>query len=184
MPPTHFRTAAAFTRQGRGGLAEVPQGRGFAELWPRCGLGSLSSRVLALTRANPAFIRAPAAGAEWTHAAGACAPCGGFGGAMRLPESCVGILLWTHTLPGELRCVQGAPGCACSNMESTGPAVHQEGSTSDLSSGDPAAGNPWLWCSSSSSALLCECFSGIKLPQRCRQCRFTTTECTAPALAS
>lgn len=67
VPPTHFRTAAAFTRQGRGGFAEVPQGRGFAELWPRCGLGSLSSRVLALTRANPAFIRAPAAGAAWTH---------------------------------------------------------------------------------------------------------------------
>lgn len=41
-------------------------------------------------------------------------------------------------------------------------------------SGDPAVGNPWLWCSSSSSALLCECFSGIKLPQRCRQCSFTT----------
>lgn len=189
MPPAHCRAAAAFTRQAGLGLQRCQRAEDLQRFGPGLGWGpSVAALLAALTRANSAFIRAPEAGAARTHEllGSDRSPCTswGFWGIMRLPESRVGILMWTHTLPEELRCVQGALCRACSNMESAGPALRREGSTSNLSSGEPDAGNPWLRCSGSPSALLCECFTGIKLPHCCRRCSFTTTKCTAPVLAS
>lgn len=39
VPPTHFRTAAAFTRQGRGGFAEVPEAENLHSFGPDVGWG-------------------------------------------------------------------------------------------------------------------------------------------------